>query len=87
MLFFFLKIEYVKFCQDRADNSDSATTVKNAFKAIAGDKDHVTAEDLKKVPGLSQDVIQYLSSQMHNGVLKYDDFINSQYGDANPKSE
>jgi len=71
--------EYVQFMIEKADNSDSATTVKNAFKAIAGDKDHVTLDDLKKVPGLPQETIQYLSSQMTNGVLKYDDFVNTQY--------
>ena len=73
--------EYVAFMIAKTENSDSPNTVKNAFKAIAGDKDHITEEDLKKVPGLSAETLQYLLKQMpaDGGKLNYDAFVNAQY--------
>jgi len=73
--------EFVAYMIAKTENSDSPNTVKNAFKAIAGDKDYITEEDLKKVPGLSPDTLQYLLSQMprDGGKLNYEQYVNSQY--------
>lgn len=73
--------EFVEYMIQKTEDSDSPNTVKNAFKTIAGDKDYVTVEDLKKVPGLDQETIDYLLSTMPNngGNYNYNQFTDKAY--------
>jgi len=73
--------EFVAYMIARTENSDSPNTIKNAFKAIAGDKDFITEEDLKRVPGLPAETLKYLLSQMprDGNKLNYDQFVTAQY--------
>jgi len=76
--------EFVAYIQ-KSDSSDSPNTVKNAFKAVAGDKDYVTAEDLKKIPGLDPATLAYLLANLpkDGDKLNFDQYVNSQYFNAN----
>ncbi len=67
----------------RTEDSDSARSVKNAFKIIAGDKSTVTEDDLKRVPGMQPETIAFLLQSMPKekegmGYL-YESFTDSQY--------
>jgi len=52
--------EFVDFMVSRTEDSDTARSVKNAFKIIAGDRNTVTEDDLKRVPGMTQETIAFL---------------------------
>jgi hypothetical protein len=65
----------------RIEDSDSPTVIKNAFKQVAGNKDFVTEDDLRRVPGLTPEVIKFLTATMPqegNG-FNYSSFTDSQY--------
>jgi actinin alpha len=64
--------EFVAYMVSKIETSDTPNTIKNAFKEIAGGKDYITEEDLKRVPGMSPETISYLLSNMPNNNGQYD---------------
>jgi len=75
--------EFVDYMVSRTEESDSPSTVKNAFKMVAADKAFVTEEDLRRVPGLSSDTIEFLLQTMPRTKegfgFEYGAFTDSQY--------
>ena len=73
--------EFVDYMISRTEDSDSPTVIKNAFRMVAGNKDFVTTEDLKRVPSLSEDTLNFLSSTMAQSGNGYDysAFVDGQY--------
>lgn len=74
--------EFVNYMIQKTEDTDSPSTIKNAFREIAGNKDHITADDLKKVPGLEPETIEYLINNMPKsgeGQMDYDGFTDKQY--------
>jgi len=74
--------EFVDYMVSKTEDSDSPSTVKNAFRIVAQDKTFVTEDDLKRVPGMQRDTIDFLVQQMpKEGVtgFSYNAFTDSQY--------
>jgi len=74
--------EFVDYMISKTQNVDSPNTIKDSFKEVASGKDYITQDDLKKVPGLSKETIEYLLSNMKNlgdGKYDYSNFVDSQY--------
>jgi len=74
--------EFVDYMISKTQNVDSPTTIKDSFKEVASGKDYITQDDLKKVPGLSKETIEYLLSNMKSlgdGKYDYSNFVDSQY--------
>jgi actinin alpha len=54
--------EFVDYMISRTEVSDTPQTINNAFKTIAGDKDFVTEQELRRV--LDQETVDYLLQNM-----------------------
>lgn len=60
-LFFLNKVTIINRIS-RTEVSDTPQTINNAFKTIAGDKDFVTEQELRRV--LDQETVDYLLQNM-----------------------
>jgi len=79
--------EFVDFMVSKTEDVDSPSTVKNAFRQVAGDKGFITEEDLRRVPGMKPDTVEFLLRNMPKEKegfgYGYNAFTDSQY--HNPK--
>jgi len=71
--------EFVDYMISKTEDSDTPATIKNAFKSLAGDKDFVTEEELRRV--LDPDTVDYLLKNMpnDNGNFDYHTFTDNSY--------
>jgi len=71
--------EFVDYMVSKTEDSDTPSTISNAFKTIAGDRNFVTEEELRRV--LDSDTVDYLIKHMPNdgGKLNYRAFTESTY--------
>jgi len=71
--------EFVDYMVQKTEDSDTPASVKNAFKTMAGDKDHITEDELRRV--LDADTVKYLTSTMPNqgGKFDYNAFTDKTY--------
>jgi len=74
--------EFVDYMVSKTEDSDSPSTVKNAFRVVAQEKNFVTEDDLKRVPGMDRETVEFLVHHMPkegSHGLSYNAFTDSQY--------
>jgi len=71
--------EFVDYMIQRTEDSDTPSSVKMAFKALASDKDHITEDELRRA--LDPETVSYLLSNMPKtgGKLDYNAFTDKTY--------
>jgi len=62
--------EFVNYMVLKTEDADTPATIKEAFKTIAGNRNYVTEEELRKV--LDKETVDYLLSRMPNNKGQYD---------------
>lgn len=73
--------EFVDYMISKTADMDTPEAIKNAFKTIAHDKPFITEDDLRRVPGITEDALKFLVKSMpkEGGGLNYNKFTESQY--------
>jgi len=72
--------EFVDFMVSRTEDTDAPSTIKAAFKALAGSKDFVTESELRRA--LDKEQVDFLLKTMpnKNGEYDYNSFTDKSYG-------
>jgi len=74
--------EFVNYMISKTEDSDTLAGLKATLKTIANERDFLSEEDLRRVPGLDQDTIQYLINTIPRnaqGNFNYNAFADQVY--------